>query len=78
MKKNIKSIATIIAAIVILTMTSCSSQDIIEYNCEFCGQTFTSGGSVSVLNDGSEVALCDDCINRARMYLVEEYYEGLY
>lgn len=78
MKKSIKPAFAIVSAIVILTMTSCSSQDIIEYDCEFCRQIFTSGGSVSVLYDGSEVALCDDCINRARMYFVEEYYEGLY
>ena len=76
--KNTKSIAAVIVAIVIITMTSCSSQDIIEYNCEFCGQTFTSVGSVSALYDGSETALCDDCINRARMYLAEEYCKGLY
>ena len=76
MKKNNKA-AAVIAAFIMLAMSGCDSHEV-EYDCEFCEQTFTSGGSVSTMYDGSEVALCDDCMNRVKMNLVEEYYEGLY
>ncbi len=49
-----------------------------EHYCEFCGEYFTSGGSVSALYDGGEAALCEKCYDRVKMCLVEEYYKGMY
>lgn len=78
MKKVFRLAAAVISAVIMLTATGCSPQSSVEYDCEYCGRTFTSGGSVTTMYDGSEVAFCDNCMNRAKMHFVEEYYEGLY
>lgn len=67
MRRTFKIAAALCAAAIALAMTGCT-----EYSCEFCGQSFSSGGSVSVTSDGREIPLCSYCMSRLKNYITND------
>lgn len=73
MKKGFRYAVTVFVTVIVLMLTGCSgSEEVEEHYCEFCGQYFSSGGSISITNDGTEIALCSECMSKFTRYIMKE------